>query len=91
MPNEIVGESSARDARPAMKFMLDLTKQGQTLGRHVCDIRDSESFTAACDELWSDLERRSLERATSIGDLMENANDDVFLQLDGAVLSFSKT
>jgi uncharacterized DUF497 family protein len=73
-----------------MKFVLDLTKQGQNLGRHVCDIRDAESFAAACDQLWGDLERRSLERATSIGDLMENVNENVFLQLDGAVLSFSK-
>ncbi|MEZ5785752.1 MAG: hypothetical protein R3D62_04555 [Xanthobacteraceae bacterium] len=73
-----------------MKFVLDLTKQGQTLGRHICDVNDAESFAAACGELWSDLERRSLEQATSIGDLMENVNEGVFLQLDGAVLSFSK-
>lgn len=73
-----------------MKFALTLTKQEQMLGRHVCEICDAESFAAACDELWTDLERRSLERATSIGDLMENVNEDVFIQLDGAVLSFSK-
>lgn len=73
-----------------MKFVLDLTKQGQLLGQHVCDVNDAESFAAACRELWTDLERRSLERATSIGDLMENVNQEAFVQLDGAVLAFRK-
>jgi hypothetical protein len=73
-----------------MKFVLDLTKQGQMLGQHVCDIRDAESFASACGELWADLERCSLERATSIGELMENANQEVYRELDGAVLAFRK-
>lgn len=73
-----------------MKFVLDLTKQGQLLGQHVCDFSDAESFASACAELWADLERQSLERATSIGDLMENAKQDVYRQLDGAVLAFRK-
>lgn len=73
-----------------MKLALTLTKQGQTLARQVREVVDGESFAAACADLWSDLERRSLERATSVGEFMEHVNEAVFDQLDGALLSFEK-
>lgn len=73
-----------------MKLALTLTKQEETLARQVRDVVDGESFAAACAELWSDLAARSLERATSVGEFMEDANEAVFDQLDGAQLSFTK-
>ncbi|MGZ8368413.1 MAG: hypothetical protein ACXWVK_06885 [Rhodoplanes sp.] len=73
-----------------MKVTLTLTKKGETLCREVRDIGDAETFAAACADIWNDLEQRALERATSVGEFMDRANEVVFDQLDGALLSFER-
>ena len=73
-----------------MKVVLTLTKKGQTICREVREVVDSESFGAACADIWTDLERRTLERATSVGEFMDRLNEAVFDELDGALLSFER-
>jgi hypothetical protein len=50
-----------------MKVTLTLKKKGETICREVREVVDSESFGAACADIWTGLERRALERATSVG------------------------
>lgn len=73
-----------------MKVALTLTKKGKTICREVREVVDSESFGAACADIWAGLERRTLERATSVGEFMERLNEAVFDELDGAQLSFER-
>ena len=73
-----------------MKVTLTLTKKGKTICRHVCEIGDAKSFAAACAEIWKELERRELDRATSVGEVMDRLNEAAFNQLDGALLSFER-
>ncbi len=73
-----------------MRLKLILTKQGQTLSQRVFEVVDAASFGVACTEIWGDLERRSLERATSVGEFMDLLNDAVFDQLAGVTLSFKQ-
>jgi len=73
-----------------MKATLTLTKKGETICRHVCEVADAESFAAACADIWKELERRELDRATSVGEFMDRLNDAAFNQLDGALLSFKR-
>lgn len=73
-----------------MKLVFVVTKNGETLSRRVCEVVDAASFGAACAQAWVDLERRSLESATSVGALMERLNEAVADQLDGAALAFTK-
>ena len=56
----------------------------------VREIGDAESFAAACAEIWKELERRELDRATSVGEFMDRLNEAAFNQLDGALLSFER-
>ncbi len=73
-----------------MKVTLTLTKKGETLCREVREVVDSESFAAACADIWKDLEQRALERATSVGAFMDRVNEAVFDELDGAQLAFTR-
>ena len=73
-----------------MKVTLTLTKKGETLCREVCEVVDSESFGAACADIWKDLEQRALERTTSVGEVMDRLNEAVFDELDGAQLAFAR-
>jgi len=73
-----------------MKVTLTLMKKGETLCREVREVVDSESFAAACADIWNDLEQRALERATSVGEFMDRVNEAVFDELDGAQLAFTR-
>ena len=73
-----------------MKLMLTLTKKGQILGKQARDVVDAASFAAACADIWTDLERRALEQATSVGEFMEHVNEAVADQIDGASLLFER-
>jgi hypothetical protein len=73
-----------------MKVTLTLTKKGETVCRQVREVADAASFAAACADIWSGLEQRALDRATSVGEFMDRVNDAVVDQLDGALLSFER-
>jgi hypothetical protein len=73
-----------------MKLTLTLTKKGETLCREVREVVDSESFAAACTDIWKDLEQHALEQATSVGEYMDRLNEAVFDELDGAQLAFAR-
>lgn len=73
-----------------MKVTLTLTKKGQAIHRQVYEIGDADTFAAACADIWRALERRELDRATSVGEFMDRLNEAAFDQLDGALLSFKR-
>lgn len=73
-----------------MKVTLTLKKKGETICREVREVVDSESFGAACADIGTGLERRALERATSVGEFMDRLNEAVFDELDGALLAFER-
>lgn len=73
-----------------MKIRLKVEKGGVVLYEQSCDISDADSFGRACARAWTDLHERRLQRASSIGDLIEHLNDQVLDELDGACFSLAK-
>jgi hypothetical protein len=73
-----------------MKMKLQLNKAGRSVIETAHDVADAESFGRACTALWMLLEQRSLGKATSVGDFMERAGENVARELDGAELRFSR-
>lgn len=73
-----------------MKMRLELRKAGATVIDAAFEVTDVDSFTRACGELWTRLEKRGLESAPNIGQFMDIAGENVVRQLDGAELRFAK-
>jgi hypothetical protein len=74
-----------------MKVKLKIEKDRAVLYEHAYDIFDAESFGKACSHAWMQLRERRLARATSIGALYEDLDDQLLNELYGASLSLSKT
>jgi hypothetical protein len=73
-----------------MQVRLRISKDHAALYEAGYDISDAASFGAACADAWAKLRERHLARATSIGALMEELDDNVLDQLDGATISVEK-
>ncbi len=73
-----------------MRVRLRIEKSGVVLHEQSYDISDAESFGNACAAAWTQLREQRLDRATSIGALMEHLNDQLLDELDGARFSFTK-
>lgn len=73
-----------------MKVQLRLTKDGKSLYDGLHDIRDAESFGAAFAVAWLAVQAQRLMATTSVGQLMEEINDDVLDDLNGAQISLVK-
>jgi hypothetical protein len=56
----------------------------------VYEIGDAEAFGRACSHAWAQMREQRLARATSIGALFEELDDQVLGDLDGANLRFSR-
>jgi hypothetical protein len=65
-------------------------KDGTPLYEGVHEIVDAESFGRALADVWAQVHDRQLQKSTSIGALMENLNEGVLEELDGAVIGFKK-
>jgi hypothetical protein len=72
-----------------MKVKLRIRK-GATLYEAVHTIIDAESFGRAFADVWVQLHNRRLQKATSIGALMEVLNESVVEELNGAHISLDK-
>jgi hypothetical protein len=72
-----------------MKVKLRIRK-GATLYEAVHTITDAESFGRAFADVWVQLHNRRLQKATSIGALMEVLNEDVVEELNGAEIRLEK-
>jgi hypothetical protein len=74
-----------------MKIKLVIRKKkGGTLYQGVHEITDAESFGRAFADVWAQVHNRQLQKATSIGALMDALNDDVLDELDGAQIDLEK-
>jgi hypothetical protein len=73
-----------------MKVTLTLVKKGRPLYEGVHDITDASSFGNALAEAWLGLQDQKLMQTTSVGQLMEEINDDVLDDLNGAEITFVK-
>jgi hypothetical protein len=74
-----------------MKIKLVIRrKKGVAVYEGVHEITDAESFGRAFADVWAQLQDRRLQKATSIGALMEVLNEDVIAELDGAEIGLEK-
>lgn len=73
-----------------MKVRLKIEKDKGVLYDHAYDIRDAETFGKACSDAWKQLREQRLSRATSIGALYEELDDQLLDELYGAKFSLSK-
>ena len=75
--------------RFAMKVRLRIKNAG-TLYEAVHEITDAGTFGRAFADVWIHMHNRRLQKATSIGALMEVLNEDVIEELNGASIVFEK-
>jgi len=73
-----------------MQIKFRIVKDGSLLHERNCEVTDAASFGAACADAWSNLRERRLSHATSIGALLEELDDSVLDQLNGAHISLDK-
>ena len=74
-----------------MKVKLVIRKsKGVALYEGVHEMTDAESFGRAFGDVYAQLQDRRLQKATSIGALMESLNDDVLEELDGVEIGLEK-
>jgi len=73
-----------------MKTKLRIATADAVLYEGAHDIRDAESFGAACAEAWERLRTQRLDKATSIGALYDVLNDNVLDLLQGATIRLDK-
>ncbi len=73
-----------------MKVKLEVTKAGKRLHQGVYEIDDNMSFGAACADAWIQIREQCAAKATSIGALMEDMQESVLDELDGAEIKLSK-
>jgi hypothetical protein len=73
-----------------MKVKLRIMSDDVRLYEGTYDIRDAESFGAACADAWEKLRTERLDHATSIGALFDVLNDSVLDLLQGAKITLEK-
>jgi hypothetical protein len=73
-----------------MKVRLKIEKGDVVLYEHAYDISDAETFGKACAHAWMQMREQRLTRATSIGALFEELDDQLLDELYGAEFSLSK-
>jgi hypothetical protein len=73
-----------------MKIKLTIGRNGAALYEGIHEITDAESFGRAFTDVWAQLQDRRLQKATSIGALMEVLNDDMLEELNGAQIGLEK-
>lgn len=65
-------------------------KNGTALYEGAHEIVDAESFGRAFADVWARMHDRQLQNSTSIGALMEEINEGVLEDLDGAEIGLRK-
>jgi hypothetical protein len=73
-----------------MKVTLTLVNKGRPLYEGVHDITDASSFGNAFARAWLEVQDQKLMQTTSVGQLMEEINDGVLDDLNGAEITFIK-
>ena len=73
-----------------MRVRLEVTKAGKRLHQGVYEIDDSETFGAACADVWVKIREQCAAKATSIGALMDTMHETVVDELNGAEIKLQK-
>ncbi len=73
-----------------MKITLRIQRSGSPLFEGTYDVTDSESFGRACADAWEQIRARRLDKASSVGALMDMLNQSVLDELQGAEITLSK-
>jgi len=73
-----------------MKLKLQIEKHGARLFADTYDISDAETFGNACADAFDKLRGRRLEKATSIGAVLEDINNYALEDLQDARITLSK-
>lgn len=73
-----------------MKVKLELKKGATVLHQGVYEIDDTESFSAAWQDVWAKARERWMAKTTSIGALMESIHEGVIDELNGAELRLTR-
>lgn len=73
-----------------MKVNLRLTRRGRSLYDGTHDVTDAASFGKAFAEAWLGVQAQKMMTTTSVGQLMDEINDDVLDDLNGAQITLVK-
>ena len=73
-----------------MKVELRIRRNGSLVFTGTYDVTDSESFGKACADAWTQIRSRRLDQASSVGALMDQLNQNVLDDLQGAEITLSK-
>lgn len=73
-----------------MKITLRIAHADGLLYEGVHEVRDAETFGAACAAAWDRLRTQRLDKTTSIGALYDVLNDNVLDLLQGAKITLDK-
>jgi hypothetical protein len=73
-----------------MKVELRIGKRGSSLFQGTYDVIDAETFGQACADAWTQLRTQRLEKASSVGALMELLNLNVLEELQDAEITLRK-
>jgi len=73
-----------------MKVKLSIQRRGSSLFEGTYDVTDSDSFGRACADAWEQIRTRRLDKATSVGALIDIMHQNVLDELQGAEITLSK-
>jgi len=73
-----------------MKVKLSIQRSGSPLFEGTYDVTDSATFGSACADAWEQIRMRRLDKATSVGALMDIMHQNVLDELQGAEITLRK-
>ena len=73
-----------------MKIKLRIERGGASLFEGTYDVTDADSFGLACADAWEQIRTRRLDKASSVGALMEMLHQNVLDELQGAQITLSR-
>lgn len=73
-----------------MNVKLRIGRSGSSLFEGIYDVTDAESFGRACADAWEQIRTHRLDKASSVGALMEMLNQNVLDELQGAEITLGK-
>ncbi len=73
-----------------MKIKLRIDRSGSSLFEGNYEVTDADSFGRACADAWEQMRTRRLDKASSVGALMEMLHQNVLEELQGAQITLSK-
>ncbi len=73
-----------------MKVELRIRRGGSPLYQGNYEVTDSDSFGKACADAWVQLQSRRLDKATSVGALIDVLNQNVLEELQGAEITVTR-